>query len=244
MPSLSRGLADATVYARAAIRQTLRRLGLERIHHPSLADLITSEAIRNIIDVGANDGQYGRYVRNHGFRGRITSFEPVTPVFERLRSYADRDPLWDVCRSAVGSVSGEVEISVAAASVFSSFKPLSAYSSRKFEGAREVGRELVPVLRLDDFLSGHPHLLEDAYLKIDTQGFEKEVLIGCGHAIGHMKAVQMELAVRELYEGQPSMVEMIEWMADRGFHIAMAKENGFDWQAMRLLEIDFVFVRQ
>jgi len=53
----------------------------------------------------------------------------------------------------------------------------------------------------------------------------------------------MELPLRELYQGQAPIGEMIDWMKGHGFAIAMAKENGFDWRAMRLIELDVVFMR-
>lgn len=58
------------------------------------------------------------------------------------------------------------------------------------------------------------------------------------------KGIQLELPLRTLYADQMLMVPMIEYMTERGFEIAMAKENGFDWDAMRLLELDVVFWRQ
>ena len=36
---------------------------------------------------------------------------------------------------------------------------------------------------------------------------------------------------------------MIDYMAGKGFTVAMVKENGFDWDAMRLLELDVLFMR-
>ena len=229
--------------ARTVVRRALGRLGLERIHHPSFADLMRHECIRNVLDVGANEGQFASGIRQSGYRGRIVSFEPVSVAFDVLERRAQRDPLWDVHRLGLSNMAGDAAISVTCASVFSSFKPLSAYAATKFAGAKEQYRETVPVVRLDDFLSAHPELLDDAYLKIDTQGFEREVLMGLGDQLSSMKAVQLELPLRLLYEGQATMVEILEWMHQRGFQVAMVKENGFDWTAMRLLEVDMVFVR-
>jgi hypothetical protein len=36
---------------------------------------------------------------------------------------------------------------------------------------------------------------------------------------------------------------MVQWLADKGFQIAMAKENGYDQTDLSLLELDVVFVR-
>lgn len=228
---------------RAIARRLLRAFGLERIHHPSFTALMRREGVATVLDIGANEGQFARDIRERGYRGRIVSFEPVSTAFLMLDRHAQRDPLWDTYQLGVGDVAGERVISVAASSVFSSFKPPSAYAARTFTGLREDHSETVHVVRLDAFLTAHSDLIANAYLKIDTQGFEREVLLGLGDILPRIKAVQMELPLRELYRGQATMVEMIEWMKARGFEIAMAKENGFDWRAMRLLELDVVFVR-
>lgn len=229
---------------RALARRGLRRIGLERIHHPSFVDLMLHERIGTVLDVGANEGHFGIELRERGYKGRIVSFEPIEAVYRRLEARAAGDPLWDIYRVGVGDAEGELEISVAAAPVFSSFKPATAYTSGKFVGAREERREKVPVVRLDGFLDQHPEYLSDCYLKIDTQGFEKEVLAGAGRCLSRFTAIQLELPLRRLYEGQDTLVEMIRWMDDQGFEIAMAKENGFDWDIVRLLELDVVFVRK
>jgi FkbM family methyltransferase len=228
---------------RTAVRRLLRATGFEKIHHPSIVDLMLHEGVRHVLDVGANEGQFGRDIRERGYRGHITSFEPVSTAFEALRRRAEGDRLWDVHRLGVGQQPGEAVISVTTATVFSSFKPPSAYTATTFAGAQEARRETVPMVRLDHFVAARRALLDATYLKIDTQGFEKEVLLGLGDHLPRMKAVQMELPLRLLYEEQATLVEMVEWMGARGFEIAMVKENGFDWNAMRLLELDLVFVR-
>lgn len=237
------GIARPIDAGRTAVRRALRALGLERIHHPSFATLMIRERITTVLDVGANIGQFARSIREHGYRGRIVSFEPVAAVFEELDRHAQRDSSWDVHQLGVGDVTGDITISVASNSVFSSFKPPSAYAARTFAGLREDRREVVRVVRLDDFLKANPGPVAETYLKIDTQGFEREVLLGLGDFLPRLKAVQMELPLRELYQGQAPMLEMIEWMKTSGFEIAMAKENGFDWKTMRLLELDVLFVR-
>ena len=98
------------------------------------------------------------------------------------------------------------------------------------------------VERLDNLLESEPGLSKNAYLKVDTQGFEKEVLDGAGSHLSDFSAIQLELPLRSLYEEQPLLLEMLAFMEKRGFAVAMAKENGFDDSKVRLLELDVVFV--
>jgi FkbM family methyltransferase len=225
-------------------RRSLRKVGLERISHPSLVDLMRREEIDCVLDVGANNGHFGAEIREQGYKGRIVSFEPGSAVFGELSRRSAGDALWAIHRAGLGNEDGELEISIMESDVFSSFKTPSDYTSQKFGGAKVERREKVPVLRLDSFLHEHPHALTpNTYLKVDTQGFEIEVLEGAGDLLNRFCVIQMELPLRLLYEGQKSFSEMLEWMAERGFEIGMAKENGFDWQDCRLLELDVAFVR-
>lgn len=225
-------------------RRLLRKTGLEKIHHPSFVDLLRHERVATVLDVGANEGHYGVELRERGFAGQIVSFEPIPSVYRTLKRRADLDSRWESHQLGVGEANGELSISVSAATVFSSFKAPSDYTRDKFTGAKEERRETVPVVRLDSFLAARPELLDCCFLKIDTQGFEREVLAGAGDLLTRFCGIQLELPLRQLYADQMLWVDMIEWMAERGFEVAMAKENGFDWDSMRLLELDVLFWRE
>ena len=52
--------------------------------------------INVIFDIGANVGQFAREIRQHGYKGKIISFEPLTSARKKLLSFASRDPDWQV----------------------------------------------------------------------------------------------------------------------------------------------------
>lgn len=231
-------------YIRSFARRGLRRLRLSRIHHPSITDFLVHEGIGTVFDVGANAGGYGLEIREQGYRGRIVSFEPIPEVYQKLVANCRSDPLWQSHQIGLGKDDQEMEISVTTATVFSSLKAPTDYTVRKFVGATAERRETIKVARLDTFLRASTELIGRGYLKIDTQGFEKEVLIGAGDCLGSFHAVQLEVALQPLYENQQTWIPMIQFMSQKGFDVAMAKENGFDFDAMRLLEMDVVFIRR
>ena len=176
--------------------------------------------------------------------GQIVSFEPIPAVYQRLAARAAGDRRWETHQLGVGEADGELSISVSEKTVFSSFKSLTDYSNENFPGAHEDRRETVPVVRLDSFLETRGDLIDNCVLKVDTQGFESEVLAGCGDTLARFRGIQLELPLRQLYADQMLWVPMIEWMAARGFSVAMVKENGVDWDRMRLLELDVLFWRE
>ena len=225
------------------IKRALRKAGYQlSARKPGFADLMRHHGIATVLDVGANEGQYGAELREHRFAGDIISFEPIAAVYDRLKSRAARDPRWTTVHKGVGDRDERRSINVSDATVFSSFLGLSAYSADKFVTARTLRTEDVDVVRLDTYLVQAPLPPGPAYLKIDTQGFEKEVLFGAGASLGHFKLVQAELAVRQLYQDQDDWLFIIRWMEERGFRVVAAKENGFDHDRVELLELDIVFL--
>src|SRR3982751_6790287 len=69
-----------------------------------------------VVDVGANRGQYGKWLRSLGFRGLIISFEPNPTAFAELRQNASED--WVCLPYALGSESGELPFNIMADDVF------------------------------------------------------------------------------------------------------------------------------
>lgn len=209
---------------------------------PGFADLMQHHGVSIVLDVGANEGQYGLELREHGFTGEIFSFEPIYEIYEQLSSRARKDARWTTVHTGVGALNERRLINVSDETVFSSFLGLSDYSANKFETARATRSEAVDVIRLDSYLAQHPLPPGAAYLKIDTQGFEKEVLLGAGQRLKDFKLVQAELALRQLYQGQDDWLSLIHWMEAQGFRVVAAKENGFDHDRAELLELDIVFL--
>lgn len=225
------------------IKQAARRAGYQiSARKPGFVDLMRHHGIATVLDVGANEGQYGAEIREGGFTGDILSFEPIAAVHERLRARAGQEKRWRTAQMGVGDRDERRTINVSDASVFSSFLDLSDYSAGKFADARTVRGEEVEVTRLDTWLAVHPLPPGPAYLKIDTQGLEKEVLVGAGDRLADFTLVQAELAVRQLYRDQDDWLALVRWMEERGFRVVAAKENGFDHDRVELLELDIVFL--
>src|SRR5207245_5427268 len=86
-----------------------------------LASLYARLEINCVLDVGAHVGQYGRFLRNIGYRGRIVSFEPVLANFTVLEQRRAGDEHWTCHRLALGRQDGTLPINVASVTQVSSF---------------------------------------------------------------------------------------------------------------------------
>ena len=206
-------------------------------------DLVRRLGVDLVIDVGANDGIFGRKLRELGYRGRIISFEPIAEVFERLKASVANDDLWDVVGVACGETSGEVDIHVSANSVSSSLMKVTEKSVTSAPASAAVRDERVKVRRLDDELKELRRGESRLWLKIDTQGFEMPVLLGAPETLQDSVMMQLEMSFVDLYEGQVLFDELYRWVLDRGFRMSLF--DGVHWHAEtgELLFADGVFHR-
>ena len=78
----------------------------------SRKNILQKFKVKNILDVGANNGQWALRVRDGGFKENITSFEP-TSAFEILKKNTLRDFNWKCENVAVSNQTGESRIYLA-----------------------------------------------------------------------------------------------------------------------------------
>ncbi len=141
-----------------------------------LWNVLVAKNIECVIDVGANSGQYGQFLRKLGYEGYIVSFEPVASVFSLLKQKCAGDAKWSCAQLALGDKSQERVINVYKSTEFSSFLNANEYSKDIWNSLKdEATHECVKVVRLDDvydeligYLGCTKHML-----KLDTQGYDK-----------------------------------------------------------------------
>ncbi len=237
-------------YARRFSRSLLNRFGYDmakvREINPEgtrLVELLGRLGVECALDVGANSGQTGRYMRRIGYKGTLISFEPVEPAHGLLVTEAKNDPNWIVApRCAIGAKSGTVEVNVSTSSESSSVMPLTEKLLDAAPSARYVEKERVNLKTLDDaafeYVKG-----KKAYLKVDTQGYEGEVLTGASKVLRFCLCVELEVSLEELYAGQPLFRGIWQMMDDRGFAL-WDLEPGLRSAGSRLLQADAIFVQK
>lgn len=208
-----------------------------------LRELFDRLQINCVLDVGAHVGQYGRFLRNIGYTGRIVSFEPVLANYTRLEAQRGRDPKWTALRVALGNEEGTMPMNVACVTQFSSFLSPSRYSLDEFRGYSDVQRiETVDITRLDRVFStvagqSHPRV----FLKLDTQGYDINVLEGAGACLPSIVGLQSELSVKPLYDGMTDYLSAISYLNRKGFEPTGVFPVVRDKQ-LRIMEFDCVMV--
>ena len=236
---------------KSGIRRAVRAFGFDIISYrrqdslvSHLRELLGALEVNCVIDVGAHYGDYGMMLREIGYDKRIVSYEPVQASFDRLSAIAAGDPHWRLERAALGGEGGFKDINVCDASNFSSFRAPNAYAKEQFGNMATVTRvETVPMFRLEGVLDNATEGLENprVFLKIDTQGYDLEVLVGAGVSVSRLLGVQTEVSVRPIYEGMTGMSETLTRMSQLGFDVTGLYPVSRDKQ-MRVIEFDCVAV--
>jgi FkbM family methyltransferase len=233
------------------LRSLLRKLGFEAYRYSvhtsagaQLNRLLDRCGIDLVLDVGANSGHFASELRDHGYAGRIVSFEPQASAHALVSIAAGRDTGWTVApRMALGDEEGETTIHVAGNSLSSSILDMLPEHERAAPGSAFVGNEHVPLRRLDRVAPG---LMADAkavMLKIDTQGYEDRVLNGAFGVLNNVTAILTELSLVPLYAGQPLFDEMRAKIEALGFVLFAIFPGYVHEQTGRTLQLDGFFLR-
>ena len=167
----------------------------------TMTEMFRQEQVNLILDVGANCGQFAEGLWASGYAGRLISFEPLAVPHAKMRAKAGAYPNWTIAdRTAVGSEVGTVNIHVSENSVSSSILPMLPSHLAAAPQSGYTTTETVPVSRLDDLCSFTP--ADRVGLKIDVQGFERQVIDGAPRVLKACRALVIEMCLVPLYEDQ------------------------------------------
>jgi len=232
------------------LKAGLRSAGLEMHRIRPLATtehrrraMIEYLGIDAVLDVGANAGQYALQLRGSGYKQLIVSFEPLTEVFAVLKTNAHSDRYWSVLNVAIGAEDGEADINISASSASSSLLSMLETHVRYAPGSKYVAREHVRVKALDTVA---PELLSPGkrvLLKIDTQGYEHQVIKGATSLLKQVHLIECELSLVPLYDGQYLFLDMVSLLDRHGFKPVHFEPGFGDPATGYCLQVDGMFGR-
>jgi len=215
-----------------------------------LAQLFDLLGIDCVLDVGANIGQYREFLRLHlEYRGEIVSFEPVREMYDVIARSSAEDPHWSVHRLALGESDQSGTINVLAERTLTSLLPrnegsLRAMGYEKYVRETELERtEDIEVRRLDGLIDAIAAAERRVFLKSDTQGYDMRVVRGASGCLDRILGMQIELPVREVYEGAGNYLESLAELTAMGFDPTAFFPVQRD-RTLRVVNIDAVLIRR
>lgn len=203
----------------------------------------TLNGITVVLDVGANTGQYASRMRAAGYRGRMVSFEPLPDAYADLERNSKPDPQWECRGVGLGDTSTDLTLNIAGNSQSSSFLPMLTRHSTARPQSAYLGTATVPCITLDSLRSDLLGTNDRAWLKLDVQGFEMQVLDGARASLPYVQVLECELSLVPLYDHQTLFVDMVKHIQSLGFDIVRFDNIFFDWETGHNLQVDGLFVR-
>ena len=227
----------------------LIRIGFELLRFPSgllkkRIELLRRFKVNFVLDVGANTGQYADQLRKAGYKGEILSFEPLNEAFIKLKKKSSRDNLWNAEQLGLGDYDGEAIIHVAENSVSSSILDIKSDHVKAVPESKYIAQEKIIVRKLDSIFNRYKQDGKTFFLKIDTQGFEKEVINGSLQSLPDITGIQVEMSLVPLYEGELMFEDLKKMIEDNGFELFSLEPGFFDQESGKLMQVDGVFFRK
>lgn len=172
--------------------------------------------LKYVVDIGANEGQWSTSFLKCLKPVKLIAVEPVPATFARLQAAIKGQSNVELKNVAIGDHVGTVKFKVTRDSLgASALKPRNDMRSLVGNNWDVLQEVEIPLETLDHLLID---FAEISLLKIDVQGYEKQVLVGAMQTLKKTKFVLIELNYMPQYEGG-------SWFGE--IHEILTQEHGF-----------------
>ncbi|HVI44175.1 MAG TPA: FkbM family methyltransferase [Chitinophaga sp.] len=198
--------------------------------------------LQTVLDVGANQGQFALAATHFYPNASIHAFEPVPETYAVLQRNTRRSSNIHTYNFALGSNTGTLEFYSNAYSHASSALEVSELQRKTLPFTANVQQIEVPVKRLDEWLQGI-RVNAPLLLKLDVQGFEKEVLKGAANCMDRVDYLLFETSFVAMYNGEPLFDEMHNYVKSLDFEF-IAPVSFLQSDELQILQMDLLYRRK
>ena len=222
------------------IKKLLSSLGYEIKRKKNFFDF-NQNSIDLVLDVGAHKGEFGKKIRESGYNKKIISFEPQQEIFLELSKIIKNDLNWELHpRCALGEKNKLEILNILSESQCSSILNPTTNFFKFDENIKKIGTEECNVYSLDFVVKQFYSISENTFLKIDTQGYDKNVLDGFKENIKKIKFIQLEAGLYKLYENEMLYEYYIDFF--KSINYELWNINPFAYNKLgRLVQFDMIF---
>lgn len=205
-----------------------------------LVSQIEKSDVDLVLDVGANLGQFAKDLMLSGYANQIQSFEPVKSQFKFLSKSALKNDLWTTHNFAFGDRNTEDKIFVSSNSgLSSSFLQMNHNHFDNFPSTKIAGSETVQIQTMHDYIEATGVEPRTSLLKLDVQGFESRVLVGCRDQLEHFALCFLEVSLIPLYDEESTFLEVLEYLNANGQQLIDVR-RGVQSKSGDLLQLDIL----
>lgn len=231
------------------LRKTLNLVELDIVNisdNPKHTFLgIKSLPIRTIIDVGANRGQFGKYLSGLFPDAHIYCFEPLPEPFKELSKWVkEQGGKVEAFNIALGDIEGNKEMLY-----HSDHSPSSSFlrTTETCESFEPLTKKQVPlsvrITTLDKWFNALSSIPErEILIKLDVQGYEAIVIRGGSETFKNAKICILEVCLDQLYEDQATFKDLSSNLFALGYRYVGNLEQ-FYAEDGHVVFIDAVFMK-
>ena len=232
---------------------------LKRFNREKVLKLLVDSNSPTILDVGANNGSSLVEFKKWWPNSKVHCFEPQSECWDELDDLSNEFTNVHINKFALGNKNDESKefYSHDLNTGISGFNKINIESkdsidlsklsndSKSLENHKKTinHKRNVQVKRLDEYIKNDKNINQIDLLKIDTQGYELEILEGLGTELNKVRILITELMFYDYYEKSLSFYELESILRPFNFslydinHVAKNPMNGrTDW-------IDVIYVQ-
>ena len=135
-------------------------------------------------------------------------------------------------------------INVSENSYSSSFLKITQRLLSNTPDTRYVKKINVEITTLDSVFNSYVKKSNKVFLKIDTQGFESEVLKGSIKNLRNISGIQLELSTEPLYEKQKTYEYFLTFLKKYNFRLWSIIPGYWNTTTGQMLQFDGIFIKK
>ncbi len=232
--------------AKTGVFFSLKKLSASTSDDLALVKVLNTFEFDKVLDVGANIGQFAESLIDFGYKGKIISFEPTSVVYPTLLKKAEKFKNWQIAdKMAIGNEDGEIEMNISADPLFNSIKEIQDDYTNYHAASGKSGTEKVRLAKIDSIWDEYVQPSERVFLKIDTQGFEKEVLEGAANSLDNVSGIKIEMPLQPIYKNvEWDIFDLMNFFKSKGFACVGVSKVAVNQQSGIVHEVDGVFIKE
>jgi FkbM family methyltransferase len=201
-------------------------------------------AIKSVLDIGANTGQFAAQIHKVFPEAMIYSFEPLFDCFTALMKNTQHIRKIKPYMLALGDFNGETYINKNDFTPSSSILDMSDSHKELFPHTRNTTKEKAKMMRLDDVVVEFDIAINrDVLIKLDVQGYEDRVVLGGRKTFSEARAIIAETSFVELYQHQVLFDGLYLLLKDLGFVYVGNLKQLVHPSSGKPIQADAVFVK-
>jgi len=234
-----------------SIKNILRHCGLEvtLLANSPMHTLLglRNHSITSIIDIGANTGQFAKYIHRTYPQATLYCFEPLPNAFSELETWAQSITKIEVhtFNLAISDSEGVMPMYLHSEhSASSSLLKTTELTNSLYPFTRAQEKINIQASTLDNVFSEKISILSgETLIKLDVQGYEDRVIRGGMETLKNCHACIIEINLDSLYSDQGNFLDIFTMLGDIGFSYAgnLSQSYGSDGH---VIYFDAIFVRK